>query len=106
MDVEIHPQSWRLPAFSIVLAIIAWLAALASLAYAMGDVNEADPARKIQLLVQHQLISRSSLVLFVTALIGSSWLAGIIFRSSRIASLAVLAIHLAAIFGVIFMVFR
>jgi hypothetical protein len=106
MNIKSSSLSWLLAAFAVLLAIIAWIAAVVSLGYAMGDINEADPIRKKELFALHQLITRASLVLFVTGLIGSSWLGGRMFQSNRIAALSVLAVHTAAILGAMFLVFR
>jgi hypothetical protein len=72
----------------------------------MGDVNDVDPIRKADLMAWHQLIYRSSMLVFITSLIGSSWLGGMVFKSSRAASFLVLAVHLVAISGVIFLAYR
>ena len=72
----------------------------------MGDINAEDPAQKVKLLAQHQVISRASLTLFVASLIGSSWLGGNLYQSNRVASIAVLLTHLVAIFGAFFVLFK
>ena len=90
---------------AVFLAIVAWVSALVSLSYAMGDINIENSVQKAKLLALHQIISRASLVLFVTSLIGSSWLGGNLFLSNRLASLAVLSIHLVAICGAAFVAF-
>jgi uncharacterized membrane protein len=106
MNTESRPQPKFLPVLSVLLAIVAWVAAVVYLSYAMGDINAEDPATKAKLLAQHQMISRASLALFIASLIGSSWLGGHLYQSNRAASIAVLFTHMAAIFGAFFVLLR
>ena len=106
MNTKSPAQSKFLAILSVLLAIVAWVAAIVYLSYAMGDINAEDPATKAKLLAQHQMISRASLAVFITSLIGSSWLGGHLYQSNRAASIAVLFTHIAAISGAFFVLLR
>ena len=89
---------WMLAGTVIVLALLTWGLGMGLFLHSVihGPTDD-DPVRQAELVEHSILIGQLLMAAFLSSLVLSSWLAGLIAKKSRIVAGVILAIHGAAI---------
>ena len=90
-----------LPALALLLSCLAWFAAFGFLGTTLGDPYHEDPEEFSRILERIKYLRIAYFSAFISLLVISAWISGIVFQSARVISCFALGVHGVMVFALL-----